>query len=153
MSDDKPSLDLLAASFPVPARVLSVGADIIDVARVQKVLERQRERFLKRVFTMEEREYCEPKSNPYPHFAARFAAKEAVSKAFSTGIGALFSWTSASVYHGERMQPRIRLDEQGEALLKAIGGTDVRITLSHTKEYAMAVAMIVQEEPPLKQNA
>jgi len=153
MSDDKPSLDLIAASFPVPARVLSVGADIIDVARVKQVMERQGERFLKRIFTMEEQEYCISKSNPYPHLAARFAVKEAVSKAFSTGIGALFSWTSASVFHGDRMQPQIRLDEQGKALLEAVGGTDVRITISHTKEHAMAVAMIVQEEPPLKQNA
>lgn len=145
MSDKDSSLDELVASFPAAATLLNVGVDVIEVDRVQKVYERQKERFLKRVFTKEEQDYCFSKTNPYPHLAARFAAKEAVSKAFSTGIGKLFGWTSASVYHGARMQPMIRLDEQGKKLLKALGGTEVRITLSHTKATAVAVAVLVKE--------
>jgi holo-[acyl-carrier protein] synthase len=143
MSDEDPGLAELAAVFPKGALLLNVGVDVIDVDRVKQVHERQKDRFLKRVFTQEEQEYCFSKSNPYPHLAARFAAKEAVSKAFSTGIGKLFSWTSSSVYHGPRMQPLVRLDEQGEALLKALGGSEVRITLSHTKTTAVAVAVLV----------
>ena len=143
MSDEDPGLAELAAVFPKGALLLNVGVDVIDVDRVKQVHERQKDRFLKRVFTQEEQEYCFSKSYPYPHLAARFAAKEAVSKAFSTGIGKLFSWTSSSVYHGPRMQPLVRLDEQGEALLKALGGSEVRITLSHTKTTAVAVAVLV----------
>jgi holo-[acyl-carrier protein] synthase len=97
------------------------------------------------VFTQEEQDYCFSKSNPFPHLAARFAAKEAVSKSFSTGIGKLFSWTSCSIYHGPRMQPLVRLDEQGKALLKSLGATEVRITLSHTKTTAVAVAALVNQ--------
>ena len=125
--------------------LLHIGVDVIEVERVKKVYERQKERFLKRVFTQEEQDYCFSKSNPFPHLAARFAAKEAVSKSFSTGIGKLFSWTSCSIYHGPRMQPLVRLDEQGKALLKSIGATEVRITLSHTKTTAVAVAALVNQ--------
>lgn len=145
MSAEDPSLEELAISFPAGAKLLNVGVDVIEVDRVQKLYERQKDRFLKRVFTHEEQDYCLSKSNPFPHLAARFAAKEAVSKAFSTGIGKLFSWTSCSIYHGARMQPLVRLDGQGDALMKALGATDVRITLSHTKTTAVAVAVLVQE--------
>ena len=145
MSAEDPGLTELAATFPAGAMLLNIGVDVIEVERVQKVYERQKERFLKRVFTQEEQDYCFSKSNPFPHLAARFAAKEAVSKSFSTGIGKLFSWTSCSIYHGPRMQPLVRLDDQGKALLKALGATDVRITLSHTKTTAVAVAALVNQ--------
>jgi holo-[acyl-carrier protein] synthase len=145
MSAEDPSLSALVAAFPVGALLLKLGVDVIEVERVQKVYERQKDRFLKRVFTKEEQDYCLSKSNPFPHLAARFAAKEAVSKAFSTGVGKLFSWTSCSIYHGPRMQPLVRLDDQGSALLAALGGTDVRLTLSHTKTTAVAVAALVKE--------
>jgi holo-[acyl-carrier protein] synthase len=86
--------------------------------------------------------------HPHKHYAARFAAKEAVSKCFTTGIGAELSWKSISVYHGERHQPLIRLDEAGDALLRQIGGTHVIISLSHTENSAMAVAAIVKASSP-----
>lgn len=143
MSGEDLGLEELAKKFPAGATLLNVGVDVIEVDRVRKVYERQKNRFLKRVFTQEEQDYCFSKSNPFPHLAARFAAKEAVSKSFSTGIGKLFGWTSASVYHGPRMQPLIRLDDQGKRLLEAWGGTEVRITLSHTKTTAVAVAVLV----------
>jgi len=145
MADEDSSIEELANRFPSPATLLNVGVDVIEVERVQKVYKRQKDRFLKRIFTQEEVDYCFDKSNPFPHLAARFAAKEAVSKSFSTGIGKLFGWTSASVYHGLRMQPLIRLDYQGKKLLEALGATDVRITLSHTKGTAVAVAVLVKE--------
>jgi holo-[acyl-carrier protein] synthase len=77
---------------------------------------------------------------------ARFAAKEAVAKAFSTGIGPLLSWKSVSVYHGERMDPRVRLDEKGQALLHEAGATHVLLTLAHTDGQALAVAALVRAE-------
>ncbi len=145
MSDVDLGLAELALRFPGGGTVLNVGADVIEVDRVAKVYERQKERFLKRVFTEEEREYCFGKSNPFPHLAARFAAKEAVSKVFSTGIGKWFGWKSCSIYHDPGMQPLVRLDGQGKALLRLVNATDVRITLSHTKTHALAVAILVKE--------
>ncbi len=134
-------------SLPPGGILLGLGCDIIEVERIRGVLERQGERFLNRVFTAEEKAYCLPMKHPHKHLAARFAAKEAVSKAFSTGIGAELSWTSVSVYHGERHQPLVRLDEKGRALLEKVGGTDVHLTLAHTEGNAMAVAAIVRATP------
>jgi holo-[acyl-carrier protein] synthase len=108
------------------------------------VLERQGERFLQRVFTEEERLYCSGMKYPHKHYAARFAAKEAVSKCFSTGIGAELGWRSVSIYHGERHQPLVRLDEKGEALLRQVGATHVHVSLSHTDTVAMAIAALVR---------
>ena len=131
-------------SLPAGGALLGLGCDVIEVARVRGVLERQGERFLARVFTEEERSYCSGKAHPYPHFAARFAAKEAVSKCFTTGIGAELGWKSVSIYHGGRMEPLVRLDEKGDALLRHVGATHVLVTLSHTETVAMAVAAIIR---------
>jgi holo-[acyl-carrier protein] synthase len=124
--------------------LIGIGADVIEVSRIRGVLERQGEKFLARVFTDEEREYCFRMAHPHKHLAARFAAKEAVSKCFTTGIGAELGWRSVSVYHGSRNEPLVRLDEKGEALLKAVGATHVQLTLSHTDTVAMAVAALVR---------
>lgn len=129
--------------LPPGGILLGIGCDLVEVARIQRVLERQGERFLARVFTEEERVYCLGMPHPHKHLAARFAAKEAVSKCFTTGIGAELGWKSISVYHGVRHEPRIRLDEKGAALLRQIGATQVHVTLSHTDTMAMAVAALL----------
>ena len=130
--------------LPPGGILVGLGADIVDVERIRGVLDRQGDRFLHRVFTDEERAYCFGMKHPHKHLAARFAAKEAVSKAFTTGIGAEIGWKSISVYHGERKDPRVRLDEKGQALLAQIGATHVLLTLSHTDSAAMAVAALVK---------
>jgi holo-[acyl-carrier protein] synthase len=114
------------------------------VARLRGVWERQGERFLAMTYTEAERAYCLRMRDPAPFLAARFAAKEAVSKAFGTGIGAELGWKSVEVAHGERGEPLVRLDAAGEALLAARGATGVLLTLSHTDTMAMAVAALVK---------
>ena len=131
-------------SLPPGGVLIGLGADLIEVERVRGVLERQGPRFLDRVFTDEERTYCSGMAHPHKHYAARFAAKEAVSKCFTTGIGAELGWRSVSVYHGARHEPLIRLDDKGRALLAQVGATHVMITLSHTETHAMAVAALVR---------
>ena len=131
-------------SLPPGGMLIGLGADLIEVERVRGVLERQGPRFLERVFTEEERAYCSGMAHPHKHYAARFAAKEAVSKCFTTGIGAELGWRSVSIYHGPRNQPLVRLDEKGTALLAAVGGTHVMVTLSHTESHALAVAAIIR---------
>jgi len=131
-------------SLPPGGILLGLGCDVIEVARVKGVVERQGERFLQRIFTDEERAYCFGMARPYPHLAARFAAKEAVSKCFTTGIGAQLGWKSASIHHGARQEPLVRLDDKGEALLRQLGATRVIVSLSHTDAFAMAVAALVR---------
>ncbi|MEM9226616.1 MAG: holo-ACP synthase [Verrucomicrobiota bacterium] len=130
--------------------MLGVGTDIVEVERIRLSHERHGERFLNRIYTPEEQAYCLDMSNPYPHLAARFAAKEAASKAFTTGIGKALGWKSVGIIHGERMQPLAVLDVQAQALLDALGGTHLLVSLSHTKAMAHAVALVlrrVSEKP------
>lgn len=134
----------MTLQLPAGGILIGLGTDVIEVERVRGVIERQGERFLQRVFTDEERAYCSAKAHPYKHYAARFAAKEAVSKCFSTGIGADLGWRGVSVYHGPRMQPLVRLDEQAAALLQSVGATDVHLSLSHTETVAIAMAALVR---------
>lgn len=130
--------------LPPGGILLGLGCDLIEVDRIRGVLERQGERFMDRVFTTEERAYCDGMKHPHKHYAARFAAKEAVSKCFTTGIGAELGWKSIAVAHDEHGAPLVRLDAQGAALLAARGATGVMLTLSHTDTMAMAVAALVK---------
>ena len=131
-------------SLPPGGILVSLGADIIEVERIRGVISRHGERFLDRILTDEEKAYCSSMGAPHKHIAARFAAKEAVSKCFTTGIGAELGWKSVSVYHGSRHEPLVRLDAQGSALLAHVGATHVLLTLSHTETYATAVAALVR---------
>jgi holo-[acyl-carrier protein] synthase len=128
--------------------LLGIGIDLVEVNRIRAIHQRQGERFLQRVYSPEEIEYCMRCRNPYPGLAARFAAKEAVSKAFRTGIGETLKWTSACVTKGALGEPYIALDELGKALLTRMGGDEVMISLTHTLDHAQAIAAIVRHIPP-----
>jgi holo-[acyl-carrier protein] synthase len=131
-------------TLPEGGVVRGVGTDLIECERIARVLERQRDRFLERVFTEGERAYCMRMKNPVPHLAARFAAKEAVSKCFTTGIGEDLGWRSIEVVKGEREEPIIRLDQRGLALLARLDANDVLISLAHTASHGLAFAVLVK---------
>lgn len=134
--------------LPPGGILIGLGTDVIEISRVAGVYERQGERFLQRVFTAEERAYCLGHRHPEKSLAARFAAKEAIAKAFSTGIGAELGWTSMSIYHGARHEPLVRLDDKALALLHHIGGTRVLLSLSHSDTVAIAFAAIIRSDDP-----
>lgn len=138
----------MMVSLPEGGIVRGVGTDLIECARIERVLDRQRERFLERVFTEGERDYCLGMRNPVPHLAARFAAKEAVSKCFTTGIGQSLGWKSIEVIKGRREEPHIRLDEGGLALMRELGANEVLISLAHTGTYGLAFAVLVRNPKP-----
>ena len=77
--------------------ILGIGVDLVEVERIDQSIERHGAHFLQRVFTEREIAYCSKMRTPGPHYAARFAAKEAVSKAFGTGIGASVGWLDIEV--------------------------------------------------------
>lgn len=130
-------------TLPKGGVVRGVGTDLIECERIRKVLDRQKERFLERVYTAAERAYCLKMKNPVPHLAARFAAKEAVSKCFTTGIGKSLGWRSIEVVKGEREEPYIRLHDGGPELLRKLGGDEVLVSLAHTDNYGLAYAVLV----------
>jgi holo-[acyl-carrier protein] synthase len=131
-------------NLPPGGILINLGCDVIEISRIKGVTERHGQRFLDRVFTADELAYCLPNANIYQHLAVRFAAKEAISKCFTTGIGPEFGWRSASIVHGERQEPIVLLDEKTQALVNALGGTRVLISLSHSETVAMAVAALVK---------
>jgi holo-[acyl-carrier protein] synthase len=122
--------------------ILGVGIDIIEVGRIESSYEKFGERFLKRILHDNEIAYCLTHKAPGPFLAARFAAKEAISKAFGTGIGAKLSWQDMEVAKRESGEPYVILHGAGEKLLAERGGRAVLISLSHTQEHATAVAIL-----------
>ena len=122
--------------------ILGLGIDIIEVARIRSSHEKFGERFLKRILHPNEIAYCLSHRDPGPFLAARFAAKEAISKAFGTGIGAQLGWQDLEVARKESGEPFVILHERGQALLNARRARAVLISLSHTQSLATAVAAL-----------
>src|SRR6187399_3113394 len=112
--------------------VLGIGVDIVQVERIQHSLDRFGERFMKRVFTEGEIAYCISMKFPARHFAARFAAKEAVSKAFGTGVGKSMGWRDIDVHRKESGEPFLVLEGGAKQLATERGVSATWITLSHT---------------------
>ena len=122
--------------------ILGVGVDIVDVARIDQSIERHGEHFLNRIFTGDEIAYCSKMRAPGPHYAARFAAKEAVSKAFGTGIGEQLGFLEIEVCHGESGAPRIVLHGPAAELAQERGVRKIHVSLSHTAQCAVAQVVI-----------
>jgi len=122
--------------------VLGIGVDLVENARIQHSLDRFGERFLQRVFTAGEIEYSQSMKYPARHFAARFAAKEAVSKAFGTGIGKAMGWKDIDVRRRESGEPYLVLEGGARKLAEERKVTKVLISLSHTENHAMAVVVM-----------
>ena len=118
--------------------VIGIGVDLVECARIQHSLDRFGDRFLHRVFTDGEIEYSMSMKFPARHLAARFAAKEAVSKAFGTGIGKAMGWRDIDVRKKPSGEPYLVFLGQAAQLFKSRGGTSAFITLSHTEQHAMA---------------
>ena len=123
--------------------VLGVGVDIIETERIERSLERFRERFLHRVFTDGEIAYCQSMKNPARHFAARFAAKGAVAKAFGTGIGKAMGWRDIDIHKKRSGEPFVVLGGSAKSLADERKIRALWISLSHTNHHA--VAMIALE--------
>lgn len=129
------------ARFPTPM-ILGTGIDIIEVARIRGSLDRFGERFVQRILRPTEIAYCFSFKSPAPHVAARFAAKEAISKAFGTGIGAQLGWQDMEIARESSGRPYVVLHDSGQALLTERKGRLVHISLSHTANYATALAVL-----------
>lgn len=117
--------------------ILGVGTDIVETERIREVVERE-PAFAERVFTRAELDYSFSKGSVYLHLAARFAAKEAVAKA----LGGSFSWHEVEVVNNSRGKPEVNL--YGRAR-DAAGSARVHLSVSHTRHYASAVAIVEEE--------
>src|SRR5580704_233781 len=108
--------------------ILGIGIDIIEVARIEASHEKFGERFLNRILLPDEISYCLSHRKPGPFLAARFAAKEAVSKAFGTGIGAELGWQDIEIRRRESGEPYVVLHGKGQELFQARGAKKLHIS-------------------------
>ena len=122
--------------------ILGIGVDLVECARIQHSLDRFGERFLRRVFTVGEIEYSQSMKFPARHLAARFAAKEALSKAFGTGIGKSMGWKDIDIHRKPSGEPFVVLEGSAKQLATDRGVGKVWISLSHTEGHAMAVIVL-----------
>ena len=126
-------------------KIFGIGIDVIEVERIEDAMEEFGDRFLDRIFTEEERDYCLNQKRPAIHFAARWAAKEAVSKAFGTGIGELLAWQDMEIARLHSGEPEMILHGRGRQFVEERGITQVKISLTHAKNYAAANAVAMEE--------
>jgi len=127
--------------------ILGTGIDIVETARIGGSIERHGDRFLARIFTDGEREYCASMKAPLPFWAARFAAKEAVAKAFGTGISGQLGWRDIEVRRKASGQPFVVLHGEGAATAKRLGIDAIHLSISHSEHYAVAHALAVGSGP------
>ena len=121
------------------------GIDLVDVPRLSQTIERLGEAFLKRVFLPSEIDYCARMAEPAIHYAARFAAKEAVAKALGTGIGEAVGWLEIEVDRGESGRPRLCLHGNAVAVARGQGVVQMDLSLTHTAQIAAAQVVFLLE--------
>ena len=122
--------------------IIGTGIDITEVKRIDQAHARWGDKFLHKFLRAKEIEYCLRQSNPAPSIAARFAGKEAISKAFGTGIGGKLNWHDIEITHQEHSRPIVRLHGKADGLLSELGGRKVHISLSHNSGQAAALAVL-----------
>ena len=125
-------------------QIIGVGLDATEIERVANMIERYADRFVRRVFTEGEIAYCQAKRDFASSFAARFAAKEAAMKALGTGHSRAVFWTGIEVVrrHGP---PQIHFHGGAAERFKAMGGTSSLLTLTHSRELAIAHVMLLKD--------
>jgi holo-[acyl-carrier protein] synthase len=128
--------------------ILGTGIDIVETQRMRETLRRWGPKFKDRVFLVKEQQYCDGRPVPCRHYAGRFAVKEAVSKAFGTGVGPSLGWLDIEVVRDAGTgAPSVRMRGRARAFAKARGVSRVLVSLSHTRQYAVAQALLLGKEP------
>ena len=126
-------------------KLFGIGIDVVEVERIESSMAEFGERFASKIFTAAERAYCESQRRPAIHYAARFAAKEAVAKAFGTGIGKDLGWLDMEIARKDSGEPELILSGVGQAYAKEKGIAEVKISLTHAHHYAAANAVALGE--------
>ncbi len=121
--------------------VIAIGTDIVEIARIAEVLERQGERFIDRILTVSEKTlYNQSKSVSF--VAKRFAAKEAVAKALGTGIGRGVSFQDIVISNNAKGAPLVELSNGAADVMRELGGARMLLSLSDERHYALAYAVL-----------
>lgn len=122
--------------------IIGTGVDIVEIERIQHLLERFGERFLRRTYSNAERAYCASRPLPEQHYAARFAAKEAFVKAIGTGFTQKVVWRDIGVVNEPSGQPILVVNGRAREIMNSLGATAAYVSLSHSKSHAVAVVVL-----------
>ena len=125
--------------------ILGHGVDLVGCARIAQVMQRHGSRFLDRVFTPTEQDYCQRRRNRAESLAGRFAAKEAILKALGTGWRAGIAWTDMEVVNDPAGRPHVHLHAGTARCADRLGVSRVLLSISHSDGYAVASAIAVSE--------
>lgn len=126
-----------------PGQFAGMGIDIVDIPRFRKIIAIRGNRFIDRIFLPSEQKYCGAKPNPWIHYAGRFAAKEAIAKAFGTGIGKEIAWLDIEIISSDSKAPIVKLSRHAKQLVRRRRTQNILISISHTHAYTAAVALLV----------
>ena len=119
--------------------IFGVGIDIIEVSRIKKSFEKYGNRFKERIFVKSEQEFCESRNGRFQSYAARFASKEAFSKALGTGLRGTISWQDIIVFDDEKSKPALEINGRAKTILNK---RKTFLSISHTENYATAIVII-----------
>lgn len=122
--------------------IYGIGNDVVEIERIRKSIARHGHVFIARIFTQKEQAYCQKFQDPAPRFAARFSAKEAISKALGVGIGQELSWLDIEIINTPKGKPVVEF--RGKAKEK-FSHLDCLLSMSHSRRDAYAVAIMTQK--------
>jgi holo-[acyl-carrier protein] synthase len=122
--------------------IIGTGVDIVEIARIRSIMERLKDRFILRVFTPAEQQFCLRHRDPAPHFAVRFAAKEALFKALGTGWAKGVTWLDVEILRERQDAPTMTLHGEARKLSESMGTTGVHVSLSHSDQWAVAMVIL-----------
>lgn len=125
--------------------VLGIGIDIIEIDRIKQSVDNYGDRFLKKIFTEKEINYSQTKANKYQHFAARFAAKEAIYKALSSDTDKVYSWQDVEIYNEINGLPKVNFFGALKDYLN--DAKQLKISMSHSENYVTCVAILFEIKP------
>lgn len=126
-------------------KIVANGIDLVDFPRIEEMIERHGERFLKKVFTEAEIRYARANRHTAEKLAARFAAKEAVLKLFGTGWRGKIAWTDIEIINNPAGKPQVRLYGEVKKIASRRGVKDISLSITHTANFAIASAVALTE--------
>lgn len=122
--------------------MIAIGTDILEIKRIDEVLSRLGDRFVRRILTEQEQAEYRDSGQPARLLAKRFAAKEAIAKALGTGIGRGVSWQDMQVEHNDSGAPLVRLSGGALEVVQRRGGSRVELSLADEQDYVVAFAVL-----------
>ena len=127
------------------AGIIGVGIDLVNISRFEKIAARWETRLLSRIFTEDEQAYCLRHRNPYPHFAARWAVKEATVKSLRWDRSVAFGWREIETVNDASGRPSVRMTGTIRRQADHLGVSQIHVSLSHDHDYAIASVTLLSE--------